>query len=201
MTSEHTPQSERQEVNALEIRAHRLIDPNLLRALHPAEATLEVDATIQDVENSPSLPGATPYDAWYARDVLGNDPTVDKPAVRAGWLKFVGQFISLDDGTEVHLTATKDGACRACIFGQHCDTDQDDIGAMYRFLGLAQNVAQHEGRRSSGDYHLIVSNGGLERIITTKRIVAKVIAYQKAQRPLNLPSPNVGRTSSEDSSV
>ena len=109
----------------------------------------------------------------YAKDVLGPRLRKGIEAFRMRSLEFAVRFTQLDDQYPVNLVNFADGICDACIIGNHCRNDQRDIDSMYDFIGVAQWL----GAIAQKDFTPIPNEHGLERVETTKALVARVVDH------------------------
>jgi hypothetical protein len=159
----------------LEVRAHRVWFPHLLRAITLLDAETTVDERLSELRGVLNNPKATPYDLWYAHDILGDETEAGLAIVRSGWLPFLRKYVQLDDADPIYLIAKKDDICRGCIFGGHCKYDQDDHEYMTNFIEAASEL----GRVYGADYlPLFDATGNLAQVNTNKRTVADVAAHR-----------------------
>jgi len=156
----------------VKLRPHRILWPHLLKATTFADAETIIDANLQSLARIAGDPIAHPADAWYANDVLGEEPKENFSVVKQGLLSFLIKYIDLHNDDPVLLFTKKDAVCHACVVGGHCKDDQEDNRSMGEYIKIASRM----GRQSGSDYIPVFSNGKIVRIKTNKRTVAEVVS-------------------------
>lgn len=108
----------------------------------------------------------------YGHDVMGDNPREYTPDYIKQVQEYMYTFDQLQDQDPVHLTGTRDGICQACVIGNHCLEDNDDLKYMQLFI----RAARSQGWKKGKDYLVVRGEDNkITRVETTKGILVDVI--------------------------
>ena len=154
------------------IRAHHLIQTNTyfqeaIQDLSKLTCSIKTDIgfLISDLDE-------------YTEDLLGTPPEEYLEEYHSKLMDYFSRFANLPDDYPVHITDQKDGICKACKIGKHCDEDEisADEATEHDYMKAFLEEAESVGLEENKDYTVISNiSTNIIKIQTSKKAVVNIL--------------------------